>query len=115
MDRYNSKFWNPGTEAIDAFTQEWAGENNWLVPPTYLVAGTVKYLQECKAKGTLIVPKWKSAVFWPLLFNEDGSPKEFVSRVVEYSPGGVLRHYRNLNALLGSARLKSTILVIRFI
>ena len=26
-------------------------------------------MQGCKAKGTLIVPEWKTAPFWPLLYN----------------------------------------------
>ena len=31
-------------------------------------------MQLCKAKGTLAIPKWKSALFWPMLvdnFTED--------------------------------------------
>jgi hypothetical protein len=30
---FNSKFWNPDSEAVDTFTTDWSGENNWLVPP----------------------------------------------------------------------------------
>ncbi|CAC5418321.1 unnamed protein product [Mytilus coruscus] len=28
--RFNSLFWNPTVEAVDAFTQNWHEENNWL-------------------------------------------------------------------------------------
>lgn len=28
VSRYNSRFYQPGTEAVDAFTQNWDGENN---------------------------------------------------------------------------------------
>ena len=28
LDRFNSFFWAPGSEAVDAFYQNWAGENN---------------------------------------------------------------------------------------
>ena len=38
--RYNSRFWNPGCEAEDAFSQNWSGENDWLVPPVHLIAST---------------------------------------------------------------------------
>ena len=31
--RFNSRFWNPGCEGVDAFMQNWQGENNWSVPP----------------------------------------------------------------------------------
>ena len=33
ITRFNSKYWNPGCETIDAFTVDWKGENNWVVPP----------------------------------------------------------------------------------
>ncbi|VDI17276.1 Hypothetical predicted protein [Mytilus galloprovincialis] len=35
--RFNSKCWCKNTEAIDAFSQNWFGENNWLVPPPNVV------------------------------------------------------------------------------
>ena len=28
-------------------------------------------MENCKAKGTLVVPEWKSAPFWPLLCSYD--------------------------------------------
>ena len=31
--RFNSKYWVPGTEAVDAFDQDWQGVKNWFVPP----------------------------------------------------------------------------------
>ena len=30
----------------------------------------INILLECKAKGVLICPAWKSASFWPLLFSD---------------------------------------------
>ena len=32
LDRFNSRFWVAGSEAIDAFTVNWADENNWFAP-----------------------------------------------------------------------------------
>ena len=32
--RFNSRFWNPGSEGVDAFIQNWQGENNRVVPPS---------------------------------------------------------------------------------
>ena len=37
LARFNSRFGDPGAEAIDAFTCDWANENNWWCPPLYLV------------------------------------------------------------------------------
>ena len=79
--RFNSRFWNPHSESIDAFTENWAGENNWLVPPISIIAMTILQLESSKATGTLIVPKWPSAPFWPLLVqSHDGS---FIPQVVD--------------------------------
>ena len=36
-ERFNSKFWSPRTEAVDAFSQNWSNEHNWLIPPIYLI------------------------------------------------------------------------------
>lgn len=41
LGRYYSNFWNPGSEAIDCFTQNWENENNWLVPPVNLVVRAI--------------------------------------------------------------------------
>ena len=68
LSRFNSLFWNVNTEAVDAFSPNWSGENNWLVPPIYAVIRIVKHVVACKAKGTLIIPKWTSAAYWPLIF-----------------------------------------------
>ena len=29
LPRFNSQFWNPESEAVNAFTCDWHGENNW--------------------------------------------------------------------------------------
>ena len=67
LSRYNSRFWNPGSEAVDAFTQRWSAENNWLCPPVSLIVRTVKHLVYCKESGTLVVPEWPSSFFWPYI------------------------------------------------
>ena len=33
LPQFNSLFWSPGTEAVDAFTGDWGGETNWICPP----------------------------------------------------------------------------------
>ena len=65
--RFNSAVNCVGSEGIDAFNFNWGGENNWLVPPVHLAPKTIIHAKNCKAKGTLVVPKWHSAPFWPLL------------------------------------------------
>ena len=78
IKRFNSRFWTPGSEAIDAYTCNWEGENNWWFPPVCLVPRVIRHAQNTKASGTLIIPQWLSAPFWPLLFPNGSDPAEFV-------------------------------------
>ena len=80
LNRFNSRFLDYNTEAVDAFTVDWQGENNYLCPPVYLVPRVLRHAQECRCVGTLVVPEWPSAAFWPLLCV---SELEFQSFVVD--------------------------------
>ena len=65
--RFNSRFWNPGSEGVDAFIQNWQGENNWVVPPPSQIIRAWCHFELCKDKGVLIIPLWKGASFWPCI------------------------------------------------
>jgi len=76
--RLKSKLHNIGSEATDAFTQDWSMDNNWFCPPVGLIA---KVLHQCRAqnaRGTLIVPCWPSSYFWSLIKTENGRFASFV-------------------------------------
>ena len=78
LNRFCSRFLNPGCEAADAFTVSWAGVNNWLFPPPFLVPRVLRHMSVGKEDGTLLVPEWRSAPWWPLLVTRRGSWREFV-------------------------------------
>lgn len=78
LDRFCSKWLCPGCESVDAFTLSWSGENNWLVPPVYLISRVLKHMSYYREFGTLIVPYWPSAAWWPLLFKDDGTMQDFI-------------------------------------
>ena len=63
--RFNSRFWAPDTEAVDAFTQDWSRDHNLLVPPIYLITKTIRYMEMCHARGVMVFPRWEAASFWP--------------------------------------------------
>ena len=67
VERFHSRSWSPGCEAVDTFTVNWCYEVNWWVPPPYPICRTIRHASSCRAKGTLIVPLLKSASFWPVL------------------------------------------------
>jgi len=78
LPRFNSRYCNPGSEAIDAFTCDWSGEMNWWCPPIYLVPRMLRHAENCKCKGILVVPHWPSAPFWPLICPSGKSFASFV-------------------------------------
>lgn len=53
LPRFKSLFWNPGTEEVDCFSQDWSLDNNWLVPPIHLVMRSLRHLVYCRSHGTL--------------------------------------------------------------
>ena len=71
LDRFCSQWWNPGCVAVDAFTLNWAKENVWLCPPFYLIGDVIQKIRQDGCHGTLIIPEWTSAWWWPLLFKDD--------------------------------------------
>ena len=83
--RFNSRWWVPGTEAVDAFSQFWGQDENWLVPPPRLVSMCIDKMIAERANGTLIVPMWKSSAFWCSLVNSDGNFKNCIKQVINLS------------------------------
>ena len=45
--------------------------NNFVCPPPHLISTVLYHMESCQTKGTLVVPEWKSAPFWPLLCSFD--------------------------------------------
>ena len=83
IHRFNSRYYCPGTEAVDTFTCDWGHENNWWCPPLFLIPRLLKHSRLTKAQGTLIIPRWVSAPFWPLLFPDGTSPAASVEGIRE--------------------------------
>lgn len=114
LNRFNSLFYEYKSEAIDAFTQSWSDCNNWLVPPIYLVSRTIFHLLACKGKGTLIVPKWPSSSFWPILFKNNGVKQDFIKDILEFKAGQNIFMNKNcINCIFDSRRFNSKVLAIR--
>ena len=114
LPRFNSRFLQPGAEAVDAFSQGWSSDNNWLVPPTTLIGRVLCHMRDCKALGTLIVPMWKSAQFWPLSCSDGVHLNSFVKDCL-FLPNipDLFVKGRAQNTLFGTKALKSRNLAIR--
>ena len=85
-----------------------------LVPPVSLIPRVLVYMRQCGAVGTLILPYWPSASFWPMLCpSGDG----FISEVLDsidlptfkdaYIPG------KSSKAIFGNVDLTFRMLALR--
>ena len=113
LPRFNSRFWCEGTEAVDAFSQDWGGEMNWLVPPPILVSKTIKAICDMRAKAVLVCPAWNSSPFWPILF-PSGKKAVFVTDFYTVQEGA--KHIvpgLQPNSIFTPRKFKGALLVVR--
>ena len=115
MARFHSRFWSPGSEAVDTFTVDWGNEVNWWLPPLHLVCRTIRHAAECKAKGTLVVPAWDSAPFWPILCPDGHHLAPFIHLwwATSYYPGLFLPGRSGNN--LGDALYADSLILAMFV
>ena len=114
LPKFNSKVWCPGTSGVDALVIDWSGENNWLVPPISLIGEVLRHVQACSASGTLVIPEWPSAAFWPLLFSQYSGFRGLVKNVIRIQdPSRIFMRGRNQNSIFGSPKFKNAVLCVR--
>lgn len=111
--RFNSRFWVPGTEAVDAFKQCWRGEKNWIVPPPNRVMESIKKIKYERCCGTLVVPKWKSAPFWSMITNGKGEYYDFIKDVFELPVLGAETPGRGNNGMFANESLSFRLLALK--
>ena len=109
--RFNSKYLFPSTEAINAFSQDWSNEANWLVPPKCL---THFALSTSGTAGILMLPCWLSATFWPLLLEKQNRVINVIQDVV-YLPSTVLEQGDYEGSFIGSKNFDSQVMALYLI
>ena len=110
-ERFNSKFYCPHTESVNCFTNNWKSERNYLCPPISLIGSTIRHLRLCKARGTLVVPVWNSAYYWPILFPK-GIVASFVKEFFVFEP--YYTSSSNDSVFKGYVNFKTIVLKIEF-
>ena len=76
---------------------------NWLVPLINLVIRCIKHLVACGDRGTLVVPKWTSAAFWPFLFDKNLKYRSYEMDVIEFiDTACIYEHGSNKNVIFGT-------------
>ena len=83
---FSSKFFCPGADGINAFTDDWSGHFNWFCPPISMIGAVLRHARQCKAEGVLLVPEWLSAKFWPFLVDIQGKFNKFVKDILVLCP-----------------------------
>ena len=110
-DIFNSKYWCKESSGVDAFKQVWSFDNNWFVPPPTLIVQTIKKAEKEKASGTLVLPEWKSAPFWPFICDRYGF-KQFI-KSYKFFTGNVTHRGRGNNGIFGRPNRNLRFLAIR--
>ena len=89
-NRKCSKFYSygnaPYTAGVDAFAHSWDNELAWVCPPVYLAADALKKIEHSTMMAILVVPVWKSAAYWPLLFPDGETAVESCTSIQLFHP-----------------------------
>ena len=109
VKRFFSLFHCPGSSGVDAFSQNWENDNVLLVPPVNAVGKALSYLVSCKCKGVLIVPRWPSSYFWPLIQNDFSA---YITHIQIFKGRNVLCHGLNTNSLLGAPYFNGDVMAV---
>ncbi|MCG8033308.1 MAG: hypothetical protein JAZ03_14165, partial [Candidatus Thiodiazotropha taylori] len=112
-DKFNSRWWCPGTSGLDAFSESWQNENNWLVPPPRLIVDCLRKIAKEGAEATLIAPMWMSAPFWPLLYPDGQIPAKYVIESLVLPNCILTERGRGNNGIFGGKFLKFSMIAFK--
>ena len=113
VDRFYSKFFEIGSEGVDAFAFNWETENNSLVPPVSAISKVIGKILTEHVTGTLIFPYWPSAEFWPPVRRGE-TWEHFITSVMLLEHGKQwLRQGSCFFSLLGSEHFHSSLVALR--
>ena len=111
--RFNSRVWCPGTEAVNAFDQSWEGEVNWIVPPPRLILRCLQKMRSEKARGTMIMPVWKSGIFWPFVHPTKHGFANFVESTKSLPRRNLIKSGFGNNGVFGNIELPFDMMAIK--
>ena len=75
VPRFNSRYWEPLSEGVDALAQvNWGKENNFVNPPFCLLSRVLDVVQAQGAIATVIAPAWKAKEWYQKLLKMSITP-----------------------------------------
>ncbi|XP_068240109.1 uncharacterized protein [Palaemon carinicauda] len=108
LNSYYSRYWSPTCNGIDAFSEQWGGKFGLFVPPITVITQVIKKMAFDKAVGVLVVPCWKSALFWPFLCPTGSFIPEIHKTKIDQLPEVMAGKVHLLPNLLKKSRADST-------
>ena len=85
----------------------------WFLP-LYSVPRVMKHMLACKAEGTLIVPRWSSSPYWPMIFRQNLVYQDYITDFIDFSnPEKIFVQGSNKNSFFGSNRFTAPVLALR--
>ena len=67
LQKYVSRFPDPGAIAVDSFLQDWSSGRFLIHPPVNLLLRVVRKIQEDRASALVIAPNWPNQPWFPQL------------------------------------------------
>ncbi|XP_057337594.1 uncharacterized protein LOC130675769 [Microplitis mediator] len=67
VKKFCSRFPNPESFKVDAFTISWKNERVYAFPPFALITAVIKKFITDKAEGVIVAPDWPTQPWYPLL------------------------------------------------
>ena len=67
MKQYVSFRPDPEALAVDAFSLSWQDLHFYAFPPFSVITAVLRKVMRDQAKGIIVVPRWKTQVWWPML------------------------------------------------
>jgi hypothetical protein len=109
---FNSKYWCTG---INAFDQHWGQENNWIVPPPSVAQKCIQKMKQETANGTIIIPYWKSASYWPLIYTNIAGVCTFEKFVVDSKimSSKIIKRGRGRNGMFGKTQSDFSMIALK--
>lgn len=111
---FYSKYWCLSTSGVDAFAFNWQNEICWVVPPISLLAQAIAHAQICRAKGVIIFPKWKSSLFWPMIYQGNKLNKGFSLLLEYHNPKEFFVRGHDCNDVFSEKPFRSSVCVMSF-
>jgi hypothetical protein len=109
VKNFYSECFSKSSKGVNAFCHSWDGEKAWVCPPVKCIISAVGKIEKTKGSGVLLIPKWPTARFWPIIFPDGINAKAVFKEVEEIRPW--LKQNQEARSVL-SGRTKFTFIAL---